>query len=213
MRCYRACKYEVTVHWDLIELLLVLKVFVFVSLHPDNSSYSFHQIVLKLGQLDHEVVQCILFWGYSTPNFDSYYTFKGFHPNGLKHDWNSFLKIVQAGFHFQFTPTFHLIKLLFVGQREDGENCSQDTVHQFHILSRVTVHKIFILIRAFFLQMQLFTLVYSSNIGAASSSHGGLQFKRTISNTAIFFMCFVTLQTGGVSCNVCNAFIYYYYVL
>ena len=42
----------------------------------DNSSYSFHQIVLKLGeQLDNEVVQGILFQGYSTPNFDSYYCF------------------------------------------------------------------------------------------------------------------------------------------
>ena len=37
----------------------------------DNSSYSFHWITLKLGgQIDHEVVHCILFRGYSTPNFD-----------------------------------------------------------------------------------------------------------------------------------------------
>ena len=38
---------------------------------PDNSSYSFHRIMLKLGgKLDHEVIQHILFQGYSTPNFD-----------------------------------------------------------------------------------------------------------------------------------------------
>ena len=38
------------------------------TLFPDNS-YSFHPIVLKLGgQLDHEVIQCILFRDYSTPN-------------------------------------------------------------------------------------------------------------------------------------------------
>ena len=39
----------------------------------DNSSYSIHQVVLKLGgQLNYEVVQCIilLFRGYSAPNFD-----------------------------------------------------------------------------------------------------------------------------------------------
>ena len=37
-----------------------------------NSSYSFHQIGLKLfgGQLDHEVVQHILFRGHNTPKFD-----------------------------------------------------------------------------------------------------------------------------------------------
>ena len=35
------------------------------------SSFSFHWIGMKLGgQLDHTVVQCILFRGYSTPNFD-----------------------------------------------------------------------------------------------------------------------------------------------
>ena len=38
---------------------------------PDNSSYSFHWIMLKLcGQLDHEVLQRIFFQGYSTPSFD-----------------------------------------------------------------------------------------------------------------------------------------------
>ena len=48
--------------------------------------YSFHWITLKpVGQLAHEVVQCILFRGYSTPNFDKSY---------------SSLKIVQARFHF-----------------------------------------------------------------------------------------------------------------
>ena len=43
----------------------------------DNSSYSFHQITLKLGgQLDYGVVQRILFRGDSTPDFDkSYYYF------------------------------------------------------------------------------------------------------------------------------------------
>ena len=42
-----------------------------------DNLYSFHQIALKLGgQLDHKVVQCILFGGYNTPNFDkSYYIF------------------------------------------------------------------------------------------------------------------------------------------
>ena len=41
------------------------------TLFLDNSSYSFHRVALKLGgQLDHEVVQGILFQGYSTPNFD-----------------------------------------------------------------------------------------------------------------------------------------------
>ena len=46
------------------------------NLFLDNSSYSFHRIALKLGgQLDHEVVQLILFQGYSTPNFDRLITF------------------------------------------------------------------------------------------------------------------------------------------
>ena len=48
-----------------------------LSSFPDNSSYSFHWIALKLGgQLDHEMVQRLLFRGYSTPHFDSYYAFK-----------------------------------------------------------------------------------------------------------------------------------------
>ena len=42
---------------------------------PDNSSYSFHRIALKLdGQLDHEMVQRILFRVYSTLNFDKVIT-------------------------------------------------------------------------------------------------------------------------------------------
>ena len=37
----------------------------------DNSTYEFHQITLKLGrQLDHEVIESIVFQGYSTSNFD-----------------------------------------------------------------------------------------------------------------------------------------------
>ena len=36
-----------------------------------DSSYSFHWIGLKLGrQLDFEMIQGLLFWGYSTPSFD-----------------------------------------------------------------------------------------------------------------------------------------------
>ena len=39
------------------------------TLFPDNSSYTFDWIALKLaGQLDHDMVQWILFRGYSTPN-------------------------------------------------------------------------------------------------------------------------------------------------
>ena len=41
---------------------------------PDKSFYSLHRIALKLGrQLDHEVVQRMLFRGYSMLNFDSYF--------------------------------------------------------------------------------------------------------------------------------------------
>ena len=48
-------------------------------LFMDNSSYSFHQVVLKLGgQLDHELVWRILFRGYSTPNFDRIIMLKQF---------------------------------------------------------------------------------------------------------------------------------------
>ena len=42
------------------------------TLFPDNS-YSLYQIRLKL---DYEVVQCILFQGYSTSNLDSHYSLK-----------------------------------------------------------------------------------------------------------------------------------------
>ena len=38
---------------------------------PDDSPYRFHRFASKLdGQLDHEVIQHILFRDYSTPNFD-----------------------------------------------------------------------------------------------------------------------------------------------
>ena len=38
---------------------------------PTNSYYSFHRIGIKVGgQLDHEVIQRMLFRGYSTPNFN-----------------------------------------------------------------------------------------------------------------------------------------------
>ena len=56
---------------------------------PDNFSYSFHRMRLKLnGQLDYEVVQRILFRGYSIPNFDSHYS----------------LNIVQIELYYQQTP-------------------------------------------------------------------------------------------------------------
>ena len=41
-----------------------------MTLFPDESYYSFHQMRLKLvGQLDYEVVQGRLFQGYSIPNW------------------------------------------------------------------------------------------------------------------------------------------------
>ena len=41
-----------------------------LTLFLDNSFYNFHPVRLKHGgQLDYEVMQCILFQGYSTPNF------------------------------------------------------------------------------------------------------------------------------------------------
>ena len=42
-----------------------------------NSSYSLRPIKLKLGmKLDHDVMQCILYRGYSPPNVCSYATLK-----------------------------------------------------------------------------------------------------------------------------------------
>ena len=59
-------------HQSLIELSTLFKDFSDLTLLPDNSSYSFHPIVLKhVGQLDYEAMQRILFQGYSTLNFDS----------------------------------------------------------------------------------------------------------------------------------------------
>ena len=56
----------------------------------ENFFYSFHPTELKhAGQLDYEVMQQILFQGYSFSNFDKSY---------------SSLKIVQAGFHFKLIP-------------------------------------------------------------------------------------------------------------
>ena len=70
MRWYSIYCFEVTVHQILIELLRFFYDLSDLTLFLDNSSYSFHRILLKLGgQLDHEVVQCILFQGYSTLNF------------------------------------------------------------------------------------------------------------------------------------------------
>ena len=64
MQWYSIYCFEVT----LIEFIQFLTVF---RLDLDNSSYSFHPIRLKHGgQLDYEVMQGILFQGYSTPNFD-----------------------------------------------------------------------------------------------------------------------------------------------
>ena len=67
---YSTYCFEVTVHQILIELLCFFYDLSDLTLFLDNSSYSFHPILFKLGgQLDHEMVQCILFQGYSAPNF------------------------------------------------------------------------------------------------------------------------------------------------
>ena len=51
-----------------ISLHVHIKIFLGMNLFPNNSSYSFHRIGLKLGgQLDHKR---LLFQGYSTPSFD-----------------------------------------------------------------------------------------------------------------------------------------------
>ena len=78
----------------------------------DNSSYSFHRITLKLGgQLNHEAVQRIFFRSYSSPNFDSVFTFfnhfsdltlfpdnssYSFHPIGLKHGGKLGYEVMQS---------------------------------------------------------------------------------------------------------------------
>ena len=68
MRWYRAYYFEVNVHQILIESLLCKDCSDMTSFLAN--SYSFHQIGWKLGgQLDYEVVQCLLFRGYSAPNF------------------------------------------------------------------------------------------------------------------------------------------------
>ena len=57
---------------------LAFKDFSNMTLFLDNYSYNFHQMRLKLnGQLDYEVIQHILFQGYSTSDFDkNYYSLK-----------------------------------------------------------------------------------------------------------------------------------------
>ena len=55
----------------LIKLSLFIKDFSDMASFPDNSSYSFHQMRLKLGgQSDNEVIELILFRGNSTPKID-----------------------------------------------------------------------------------------------------------------------------------------------
>ena len=59
--------FEVIVHQILLELLWFLMIFQTLTSFPDNASYSFHPIRLKHGgQLDYEVMQCIVFRGYSS---------------------------------------------------------------------------------------------------------------------------------------------------
>ena len=54
-------------------VITLFKDFSDFTLFPDDSSYGFHPIVLKhCGHLDYEVVQRILFPGYSTPHFDRF---------------------------------------------------------------------------------------------------------------------------------------------
>ena len=52
-------------------VITLFKDFSDLILFSDNSSYSSHPIGLKHdGQLHYKVMQCMLFQGYSTPNFD-----------------------------------------------------------------------------------------------------------------------------------------------
>ena len=68
MRWYSIYCFELMVYKILIVITL-FKGFSDLTLFPDNS-YSFHPIRLKHGgQLDCEVMQYILFQGYSTPKF------------------------------------------------------------------------------------------------------------------------------------------------
>ena len=92
---------------------------------PDNS-YSFHQIVLKLGGLlDHEMVQRILIRGYSTPNFDKVVTLLkdfsvltlfldnesfSFHPIGFQHGGQLDYEVMQR-ILFQGYSTLNFIEL------------------------------------------------------------------------------------------------------
>ena len=70
MRWYSAYCFEARVHQILIVITLFNDFSVLILL-PDNSSYSFRPIGLKHGgQLDYEVMQRIVFQGYSAPNFD-----------------------------------------------------------------------------------------------------------------------------------------------
>ena len=72
----------------------------------DNSSYSFHQVVLKLGgQSDHELVWRILFRGYRTPNFDRIIMLL-----------NNFSELTL--FLDNSSYSFHLIELKHSGQLE-----------------------------------------------------------------------------------------------
>ena len=65
--------------------------------------------------------------------------------------------------------SFHLIKLLFVGQKEEnrekmGRTAARLQYTEFLYTFKVTVHIIFILIHALFFADEIVSLVYSSNI-------------------------------------------------
>ena len=101
----------------------------FCTLFPDKSSHSFHRVALKLGgQIDHEVEQCILFRGYSTPDFDRVITFSKifqtwlcfritpptvFYPIGLTHCGHITKTCLYSVDPLK--PHFHIVKLGFTG--------------------------------------------------------------------------------------------------
>ena len=81
-----------------------------------------HPIALKhSGQLDYEVMQRVLFRGYSTPNFDKTY---------------SSLKIIQAWFHFQLTPTAFIWSGCYLLDREKK---TERRWGEMHITYRTTL--------------------------------------------------------------------------
>ena len=95
------------------------------SLFPDNSFYSFHWNTSKLGgQLGYEVVQHILFWGFSIPNFDWAITLFNNFSDLTLFPWVTMHQILMelqvfkdCSGTFSFSAhsyIFHLIKLLFV---------------------------------------------------------------------------------------------------